>query len=200
MPRHVIAAAALCAGLFGLTACTDAQGTAQPTESQQTSTTTQPSTTPPPTPEEEAEAAALSAFEGYWQVSQSAEQAPAARNWEPELRQYSDDAATAARLSSIQFSLEGGIRQDGEFTIESAVTTIDLTAAPQPMVVITACFDSTTARTVDAETGEPAPEPPPDQRPTFPRWELRVTVLQYSDQEGAPWLVHGSEPLTEQPC
>lgn len=201
MSRQAIAAAALCAGLLGLTACTDAEGTGPSTEEPRTTApTTQPSTSPPPTPEEEAAASALGVVEAYWQASENAQQAPAARNWEPELRQYADAAATAVGLSTIQFALEGGLRQEGSYTIEPEVTSVDLAATPQPTVMVTACFDSTGARNVDAETGEPAPEPPPDQRPEFPRWELRVTVLQYIDQEGSPWLVHDFEPLTEQPC
>ena len=199
MPRRVIAAA-LFAGLLGLTACSDAEGTAPPTEGLPTTTptpSTQPSTSPPPTPEEEAAAAALAALEGYWQVSQSAEQAPAARDWEPELRQYADEAATAVKLGSIQFSLEGGTRQEGENTIDSEVTGVDLAADPQATVMITACFDSTGGQTVDADTGEPTGLDPP---PKFPRWELVVTVLRHPQLEGSPWLVHDFEPMTEQPC
>lgn len=199
-PRRVIAAAALSAGLLGLAACTDAEGTAQPTEGPRTTTpapTTQPSTSPPPTPDEEAAAAALSVVESYWQVSQSADQAPAARDWEPELRQYADEAATAVKLGSIQFALEGGIRQEGEYVIDPEVTGVDLAADPQPTVTVMACFDSTGAQNVYADTGEPTGL---DPTPAIPRWELQVTVLQYPEQEGSPWLVHDFEPLTETPC
>ncbi len=198
MPRLAIAAAVLCAGLLGLTACTDPEGTAKPTEGPRTTTPTpEPSTSPPPTPEEEAAAAALATVEAYWEVSERAEQAPAARDWEPELRQYGDEAAAAANLGGIQFLLEGGLRQEGEHTIDPEVTSVDLTADPQPTIMVTACFDSTGAQTVYAETGEPTGLDPP---PAIPRWELRVTVLQYPQLEGSPWLVHGLEPLTEQPC
>lgn len=156
-----------------------------------------PSTTPPPTPEEDAAAAALAAVEGLWQVSQGSAQAPGARDWEPDFRKYADEAATAEALSNVQFALEGGTRQDGVYTIDPEVTGVDLAADPQPTASVTACFDSTGARTVDADTGEPTGLDPP---PEFPRWELRVTVLQFPDRQGSPWLVHDFEPLTAQPC
>lgn len=172
-------------------------GSPDPPATSASSSSSPPSTSPAPTPEEEAEAAALAAVEAYWDVSEDAQQAPAARDWEPALRQYADDAVTAEALGSIQFNLEGGIRQEGAFTIDPEVTSVDLAAGPQPTVMIMACFDSTGARSVYAETGEPTGLDPP---PAIPRWELRVTVLQYPEQEGSPWLVHDFEPLTEQPC
>lgn len=201
VPRRALVAAALCVGLLGLSACTDAQGTAPPTEGQRTTTqTTPPSTSPPPTPAEEAAAAALDTVVAYWGVQENASQKPAARNWESELRRYGDEAITAKQLSGIQFSLQSGIRQVGEYTLEPEVTSVDLANEPHPVVTITACFDSTTARAVDAETGEDTPDPPPDLRPKFPRWKLRVTVLQYADREGSPWLVHDVKAFTGQPC
>lgn len=170
-----------------------------PTSTSSTSSSP-PSTSPPPTPEEAASEAALAVVDDYWQVSESVRQAPAARDWEPELRQYGDAAVTAGALGTLQFFLEGGQRQEGVATIEAEVSSVDLAADPQPTVMVTACLDPTTARDIDAETGEPAPEPPPDQRPPHPRWELQITVLQYPEQAGSPWLVHDLEALTEQPC
>lgn len=186
--------------LAAVTACSgaDADGAPQPTEGPRTTTptpTTQPSTSPPPTPEEEASAAALATLDGYWQVSQASNQAPAARNWEPEIRKYADDAATAVDLSFIQTLLKYGIKQVGESTIDAEVTAVDLAVAPQPTVTITACYDSRGARSIYVETGEPAADDP-----EIPRWELVVTVIQYPQQQGAPWLVHSSEPQLETPC
>jgi len=167
------------------------------TTSTSSSTSTSLSTTPAPTPEEVAASDALAVVEGYWRVIEQSQQAPAAQDWEPALRQYADEVATAPWLASVQFALEGGLRQDGENTIQPAVTSVDLAADPQPTVMVMACYDSTEARTVYAETGEPTGL---DPEPEIPRWELRVTVLQYPEQEGSPWLVHDSEALTDQPC
>lgn len=197
---RVAAALSCCVALLAAAACTDAGGTAPPTDGPPTTTsatTTAPSTSPAPTPEEAAEAAALDALTAYWDVSQAYRQAPAARDWQPELRRYADDAATAVDLGIVQRYLEGGIRREGEETIDPEVTSVDLAADPQPTVMVTACFDPTGAVTVDADTGEPTGL---DPEPELPRWELRVTVLQYPEQEGSPWLVHVFEPLTDQPC
>lgn len=195
---RVAAALACSAVLLAAAACTDADGAPEPTEGPRTTSlapTTQPSTSPPPAPEEEAAAAALTALDGYWQVTQAYQQAPAARNWEPEIRQHADDTATAVGLSFIQTLLEYGIKQVGADSIEPEVTAIDLAANPGPTVTITACYDSRGARSIFVETGEPAVDDP-----EIPRWQLLVTVIQYPQQEGSPWLVHSSEPQLEMPC
>lgn len=195
-PRRAIAAAvALCAGLLGLSACNDAEGTAPPTEELRTTTQTpQPSTSPPPTPEEEASAAALDAYAGYWDVYQSYSQAPGVRNWEPEIRRYVDAEAAAVDLSIIQGSLADGIKQVGESTVEPEVTDVDLAAEPGPTVSITGCYTPGDAYTVFAETGAVAAAAEEGS------WELLVTVIQYPEQQGSPWLVHSSEPQRETPC
>jgi len=186
--------------LAAVTACSgaDADGAPQLTDGPTTTTqalTTQPSTSPPPTPEEVATAAALATFDGYWQITQSYQQAPAARNWEPEIHKYADDTATAVDLSNLQVFLEDGIKQVGTQTVEPAVTSVDLAAEPGPTVALTVCFEPGDSRNVFVSTGERA-----NREPAIPRWELLVTVIQYPQQEGAPWLVHSFEPRLETPC
>lgn len=195
--RRTAAALSCCAALAAA-ACTDAEGTADgPTDSQRTTTpapTAQPSTSPPPTPEEEAAAAALAAYEGYWDVYQGYSQAPRSRNWEPEIRRWVDAEAAAVNLSVVQGLLEDGIRQVGESTVAPQVTDIDLAAEPGPTVSITACFTPGEAYNEYIDSGAVAS--PPEEG----SWELLVTVIQYPEQESAPWLVHSSEPQRETPC
>jgi len=197
---RVAVALACSAALLAAAACSAAGGSPQPTEGPRPTTsapTTQPSTSPPLTPEEVASAAALAAYEGYWDVGQRLLQAPGSRNWEPAIRRYADDTATAGGLSNAQTLLEYGTKQAGESTVDPEVTAVDLAAEPGPMVTITACFDPGTAESVKIATGEPAGTYYP---PRFPRWDLLVTVIQYKEQPGSPWLVHSSEPRVDTPC
>lgn len=163
-------------------------------------TTAEPTTTtePPATPEEVATKAALVAFENSVQVGQSFRQAPGARNWEPEIRQFEDEEAAAVSVSVVGNLLEYGIRQVGTATVEPEVTGVDLAAAAGPTVNITACYDGSATGAVFADTGEPTL--PEDGPPRLERYRWLVTVIQYEQQPGSPWLVSVVEPQTTTPC
>lgn len=201
--RHIGVSAVLALLAAATAGCSgDATGgSPDPPASSASSSSSPPSTSPAPTPEEEAAASALDALVAYWDVQERSSQAPAERDWEPELRRYSDEALASANLSAIQRFLDSGIVQVGTKGLgEPEVTSVDLAATPQPMVTIMACLDPTTSETIYVETGEPTPDPPPELTPKYPQWPLQVTVLQYLDREGTPWLVHTFDGLTEQQC
>ncbi len=59
---------------------------------------------------------------------------------------------------------------------------------------MTGCYDSQSAQTIDAGTGEVVPPGTP------PRYVWDITVVQFVAEPGQPWLVTTLEPLTDRPC
>lgn len=162
-----------------------------PTSTNATTATTSPA----PRPAELAGDAAIAAITELVRVRNLAGQDPAGRDWEPEIRQYSADPYAATAVQSIREYATYRIRQVGESTVESEVTSVDLAASDGPTVAVAACFDSSESDVVRVDTGESIV--PPGELERFV-WNL--TVVQFESQPEAPWLVTDLEPHPDQPC
>lgn len=196
-PRPTGLAAVGLAALLALVGCSGEETRPEATEPRAPAAPTTP-TEPPPTPEEAAAEAALAVFEERVRVSEAAAQAPAAQDWEPEIRRYSIDPAAAASVEGVELKLELGIIQVGESDVEPEVTAVDLTAQPGPTVSLTACYDTTNSDLVFADTGKSIV--PPGAPPELDRYVWLVTVVQMQDQPGSPWLVRTQDPQVSVPC
>ena len=162
---------------------------------QATPTTTRPAvTSEAPTPEEEAAEAAAQAFEGLLRISDAASREPNARDWEPEIRQFAADPAALLTVQAVRDYATLGLRQEGDSAVDLQVVGVDLTAPAAPTVKMTGCYDSQSAQTIDAGTGEVVPPGTP------PRYLWDITVVQFVAEPRQPWLVTTLEPLTDRPC
>jgi hypothetical protein len=147
-----------------------------------------------PTPEEEAAEAAAQAFEGLLRISDAASREPNARDWEPGIRQFAADPAALLTVQAVRDYATLGLRQEGDSAVDLQVVGVDLTAPAAPTVKMTGCYDSQSAQTVDAGTGEVVPPGTP------PRYVWDITVVQFVAEPEQPWLVTTLEPLTDRPC
>ncbi len=172
------------------TACSPQTDIPAPTATSTTATTT----TQPPTPEELAADAATTAFTELLRVSDAASQDPGAKDWEPDIRQYAGDPYASATVQSIRDYVTLGIRQVGDTEFTAEVAGVDLASLQGPTVLLTVCYDSTSADLIQIATGEPIPSGTP------PKYVLNVKVIQFQLEPGEPWLVSVVEPLTDEPC
>jgi hypothetical protein len=147
-----------------------------------------------PTPEEGAAEAAAQAFEGLLRISDAASREPNARDWEPEIRQFAADPAALLTVQAVRDYATLGLRQEGDSAVDLQVVGVDLTAPAAPTVRMTGCYDSQSAQTIDAGTGEVVPPGTP------PRYVWDITVVRFVAEPGQPWLVTTLEPLTDRPC
>jgi hypothetical protein len=186
--------------LLPLAGC--AASDASPEGSSPSTTTSSSSRTPSPspltsdasTPEEEAAEAATTVVNELLRVTDAAKQDPGARDWEPEIRQFSGDPAALLAVTAVRDYATIGLRQEGDTAVDLEVTDVDLAASEGPTVRITGCYDSQSTRVVKAETGEVVPPGTP------PRYVWDVTVTRYEAEPGSPWLVNQLNPLTDRPC
>lgn len=153
-----------------------------------------PATSTAPTPEEEAAEAATTVVNEMLRVTDAAKQDPGARDWEPEIRQFSGDPAALLAVTEVRDYATLGLRQEGDTAVDLDVTGVDLSAPEGPTVRITGCYDSQSTRLVKVETGELVPPGTP------PRYIWDITVTRYQAEPGSPWLVNGLDPLTDRPC
>ncbi|MGI8681356.1 MAG: hypothetical protein ACR2JO_04345 [Mycobacteriales bacterium] len=137
----------------------------------------------------------MAAFEAWFDVGERMGQAPASRNWEPEIRKYSTDPAAAGVVQDMQDYVQYGIKQVGLSTVEPEVTAVELTAEPGPSVSVRACFDSTNSELVYAQTGLPIT--PTDAPAELERFWWQVTVVR---EAGQPWLVSVLDPQIDRAC
>jgi hypothetical protein len=133
---------------------------------------------PGSTPEQqEAAKAAVAAFESYVTVVTAAQQDPAGRDWEPEIRKYLEDPAAADLVASVGSLAAGGVRMVEPAVHENArVTVVD---DQQATVVV--CVDETAVTFVD-RTGQPVELPA-----ETPRGTVTATVRNEGADKG--WFV-----------
>ena len=192
-PARWLRSAALITALVTLASCGgDKPTTPTPTGTSETTTAT---TTPPPSPEELAGEAAMTTLTELVRVEDMADQDPAGRDWEPDIRQYAGDPYAAVSVQSVREYATYGIHQIGDSTVEAEVTAVDLTAPGGPTVLLTACFDGSQSDVVRVDTGESILPP---GEPT--RFVWNVTVVQSELKPEAPWLVTVKETHPDQPC
>ena len=173
-----------------LVGCTSSNDEPDPTPSATSSPTTaspSPTETPTPGPEELAGAAALEAYEQYWDAVIEARSVPDPRS--PELERYAGDTALANEQSFLLFLEEQGVRYEGQPTQDPEV--VDVQLGEIPVVRIEDCIDSTEWLPVRIDTGESAAAP--DQNLRVPN---RATVEQIGDQ----WLVTELEADRDRTC
>ncbi|SNR79307.1 hypothetical protein SAMN06272737_1261 [Blastococcus mobilis] len=127
-------------------------------------------------------------------VTDAAKKAPAAKDWEPEIRRYAGDPAAFLAVTSVRDYATLGLRQEGDTAVELDVTAVELEASEGPTVRITGCYDAASTRVVKVETGEVVPPGTP------PRYVWDITVTQYEAEPNSPWLVSVLDPLTTRPC
>lgn len=180
--------------VVAMTACSTREASPEPPPDPPPTSTSAP-TTPAPTPEEAAAEAALTVFDEFVRVGEASSQAPASRNWESEIRDYSTDPAAAKWVQDVSDLVEYGIKQIGTSTVEPQVTGVDLAAPAGPTVSIKACYDRTQSELVFAQTGIPIT--PTDAPAELDRYWWAVTVIQMPDQ---PWLVSVVDPQIDSPC
>ncbi len=190
MPARWLRSAVLVLASMTLFACSPQADVPTPTATSETTATT----TPPPTPEELAADAAMTAFTELLRVTDAASQDPGAKDWEPDIRQYAGDPYASATVQSIRDYVTLGIRQVGDTEFTAEVAGVDLASLQGPTVLLTVCYDSTSADLIQIATGEPIPSGTP------PKYVLNVKVIQFQLEPGEPWLVSVVEPLTDQPC
>ncbi|RBY97579.1 hypothetical protein DQ237_01140 [Blastococcus sp. TF02-8] len=199
MTRRRWAAGALLA-LLPLVGCTAGEAGSEGSTPSATSSssarnsTTAPATSNAPTPEDEAATAATVVVNEMLRVTDAAKKDPGARDWEPEIRQFSGDPAALLAVTAVRDYAALGLRQEGDTAVDLEVTDVDLTAPEGPTVRITGCYDSESTRVVRVETGEVVPPGTP------PRYAWDITVTRYEAEPGAPWLVNELNPHTDRPC
>jgi hypothetical protein len=147
-----------------------------------------------PSPEDVAAEAALAVFRDALRVTDQASKDPAARDWEPEIRQHMGDPAAFLATQTVRDYAALELRQEGDSAVTTEVDSVDLAAPEGPTVRITGCFDSQSTKLLDAETGQVVLPGTP------PRYVWDVAVTQFAAEAGEPWLVTVLEPMTDQPC
>lgn len=187
----------LLSAILPLTGCLTERGTPERSSSNETVASPHPtrtSETSRPTPEEEAAEAATAAFEEMLRVTDAASRNPGARDWEPEVREYSADPAAFLAVQSVRDLAALGLRQEGSSRVGVEVAAVDLEAPEGPTVKLTGCYDSQSTQIIDVKSGDVVPPGTPA------RFVWDITVLQYVEEPGQPWLVSTLEPRTDRPC
>lgn len=188
----------LLSAILPLPGCLTERGTPERSSANETVASSRPprtsETSPTPTPEEEAAEAATAAFEEMLRVTDAASRNPGARNWEPEVREYSADPAAFLAVQSVRDLSALGLRQEGSSRVDVEVSAVDLEAPEGPTVKLTGCYDSQSTQIIEVRSGDVVPPGTPA------RFVWDITVLQYVGEPGQPWLVSTLEPRTDQPC
>ncbi len=142
----------LFSALLPLTGCMAQTGTQQGSSSSEPTpsrTATTPSeTSNAPTPEDEAAGTATTVVNELLRVTDAAKQAPAARDWEPEIRRYAGDPAALLAAKAVRDYAALRLRQEGNTVVDLVVTAVDLAGPEGPTVKITGCYDSQSTRVV----------------------------------------------------
>ena len=139
---------------------------------------------------------------GYWVGYDKSQTRPARKrvftgrfgSQKPEIRQFAADPAALLTIQAVRDYATLGLRQEGDSAVDLQVVGVDLTAPAAPTVRMTGCYDSQSAQTIDAGTGEVVPPGTP------PRYVWDITVVRFVAEPGQPWLVTTLEPLTDRPC
>lgn len=191
--RALFSAAVALAIIGAVTSCSD-ETTPTATASPSAATTATTTTQATKTPEQVAGEAATTAFTELLGVTDAASQDPGSRDWEPAVRQYAADPAAYLSIQSIRDLATLGLRQEGNSRVDLEVAAVELEAPEGPTVRLSGCYDSQSTKIVNFDTGEVVPPGTP------PRFVWDITVIQYVDEPGKPWLVSRLNPRTDQPC
>jgi hypothetical protein len=189
VPSRTCAALAALLVFAGCSAEESPRGAIEPNASASPTTTTAP-----PTRQDIAEAAATTVVGELLRVTDAAKQAPGARDWEPDVRQYAADPAAYLAVQSVRDYAALGLRQVGESGMDVQVTAVSLDAPEGPTVTLKGCYDSRSSRVVKVATDEVVPPGTP------PRYVWDVTVTKFESEPGEPWLVSNLQPRTDTPC
>jgi len=190
--RHTITRATLAVALLVVAAV--AGCTRQPEPSPSTSTTrTTSSPTPSPSPTTsldpgtaEAQAAILTAYQGYWDAKIAAFADPT-KDPGPELEMFAVDKAFADVASSVFTFRDNGIKVVGTPQLSPTVSDI----VPDASATIVDCVDGTNWQPVYASTGESAAAPGQAHRLV-----TTSTAYYYVDH----WTIRTSVVNREDPC
>jgi hypothetical protein len=191
--RRWVSGVLLLGVLLSVAGCSDEE-TSSGSASSKAASTSPASATPSPTAEELAEEAATTAFTELLRVTDAASRDPGARDWEPEIRRYAADPAAFLSIQSIRDMATLGLRQEGDSSVDVEVAAVDLEAPEGPTVRLAGCYDSQGAQIVNVATGEVVPPGTP------PRYVWAITIIQYVEEPGEPWLVSTLDPLPDQAC
>lgn len=146
------------------------------------------------TPSVTLQEAATTAFINFLNVTDQASEAPTARDWEPDIRRAAADPAAAQSVKSVRDLAGLGLRQVGASVVQLRVDSVQSDSPSGPTVLFDGCYDATKSHIENVETGRVVPTG------TLPHYVLSITVTEYQNVAGKPWLVRVLEPHTDRSC
>lgn len=138
--------------------------------------------------------AATSAFHNFLTATDQASEAPTAQDWEADIRRFAADPAASQSVQSVRELASLGLRQVGDSVVTLTVDAVQSDSPSGPTVLLSGCYDVSSSHIENVSTGQVVPSGTPS------RYALSITVTQYLNVAGRPWLVRELDPHTGQPC
>lgn len=185
--RHVPRATAWAILVLSLASCSASEGSHK-SEGSSRSTTTATSASISP------EEAATAAFNKFLTVTDQASEAPTVQDWAAAIRRVAADPAATASIQSVRDLAASGVRQSGTSQVALTIQSVQMNNPSGPTVSLSGCFDSASAHLVQDATGQVVPSGTPSH------YVWAITVTQFSNEPGTPWLVRTLDPHVDESC